>query len=125
MIKFTLGLELFKLDRILDATGFSSGPSIKWHGVRLGHPDWASWSHTLSFELIHREAAEHLFVMLNLYKQDLSFQIPHPSANRRWYRIADTSLPAPDDFRSIEDASQVATDTYSATSYSVTILLAQ
>jgi glycogen operon protein len=125
MIKFTIGLELFRLDKILDTTGLPLRPSIKWHGLSLGYPDWASWSHTLAFELIHKEASEHLFVMLNFFSKDLSFDLPGLSANRKWYRIADTSLSSPDDFCKIEDAPEVTTNKYSMTSFCVSILLAR
>jgi glycogen operon protein len=125
MIKFTIGLELFRLDKILDTTGLPLRPSIKWHGLSLGYPDWASWSHTLAFELIHKEASEHLFVMLNFFSKDLSFDLPGLSANRKWYRIADTSLSSPDDFCKIENAPEVTTNKYSMTSSCVTILLAR
>jgi isoamylase len=125
MIKFTIGLELFRLDKILDTTGLNLRPSIKWHGVSLGNPDWASWSHTLSFELIHKEASEHLFIMLNFFSKDLSFDLPGLSANKKWYRIADTSLSSPDDFCKIEDAPEVTTKKYSMTSSCVSVLLAR
>jgi glycogen operon protein len=125
MIKFTIGLELFRLDKILDTTGLPLRPSIKWHGLSLGYPDWASWSHTLAFELIHKEASEHLFVMLNFFSKDLSFDLPGLSANRKWYRIADTSLSSPDDFCKIENAPEVTTNKYSMTSSCVSILLAR
>lgn len=125
MIRFTLGLELFKLDKILDTTGSTLGPSIKWHGVKLGCPDWASWSHTLSFELIHAKASEHLFVMLNFFDKDLSFDIPPLPPNQKWYRIADTSLSSPYDFCTTEDAHEVMTNKYSMTSFCLSILSAR
>ena len=125
MIKFTVGLELFKVDKILDTTGSSLRPSIKWHGVSLGSPDWAIWSHTLSFELIHKEASEHLFVMLNFFSKSLSFDLPVLSSYREWYRIADTSLSSPDDFCRIEDAPEVTANKYFMTSPCVGILLAR
>ena len=125
MIKLTRGLELFKLDKILDATGSTHKPSIKWHGVELRYPDWASWSHTLSFELTHKNASEHLFVMLNFFSKVLSFDIPRLSENRKWLRIADTSLPSPNDFCKIEDAPEVTTNKYPMTPFCVAILLAR
>jgi len=125
MIKFTRKLDLFKLDKILDATGSALKPSVKWHGVDLGYPDWASWSHTLSFELIHKNASEHLFVMLNFFSKDLSFDIPRLSENRKWFKIADTSLPSPNDFNKIEDAPELTTNKYPMTPFCVAILLAR
>lgn len=122
MINFTIGLGLFNLEEILVTTESNLKPSIKWHGVNLGNPDWSSWSHTLSFELINPRVFEHLFVMLNFFNKDLSFDIPRLPTDQKWYRVIDTSLPSPSDFCTIEDAPEITANKYSMTSFCVSIL---
>ncbi|MCA9102380.1 MAG: glycogen debranching protein GlgX [Planctomycetales bacterium] len=78
--------------------GAPGATSITWHGVQLENPDWGDDSHTLAYELRHRPSGEHLHVMLNAFWKPLDFALPATADGRRWHRLVDTSLAAPEDF---------------------------
>jgi isoamylase len=74
---------------------------ISWHGCRLYNPGWYDpSSRVLAFTL--GGFAEELLddvdihVMLNMEWENLDFDVP-PLIGRKWYRVIDTSAPAPDD----------------------------
>jgi glycogen operon protein len=74
------------------------GPDVFWHGVRLNQPDWGADSHSLAFELVNPLKAEHLFIVLNAYSEQLEFELPSLSRGVHWHRLIDTAMPSPDDF---------------------------
>ncbi len=75
---------------------------IDWHGCRLNPPDWNDPSaHALSFTMggfpdDNGHESDDIHVILNMYWQDLDFDIPVVDG-RRWYKIIDTSQPSPND----------------------------
>jgi glycogen operon protein len=69
--------------------------SREWHGIELGQPDWASWSHTLAWSLSDRHHGPLLWCGLNAYVTPMDFQLPTCPAG--WLRVIDTSLPADQD----------------------------
>jgi len=71
---------------------------ITWHGVRLNQPDWGDNSHALAFELLHPQGEEHVYVMLNAFWEQLSFELPTLPSEQTWHRLVDTSLESPQDF---------------------------
>ncbi len=122
LIRFTQAREIFREERFWVSAGQEA--HLTWHGVRLGQPDWSDDSHSLAFELHQPDAErdEHLYVMLNAYWEALSFELP---AGRRWRRIVDTALPAPDDFSDSETAPPVKGGKYRLEARSVAILMAR
>jgi glycogen operon protein len=61
----------------------------EWHGVELGQPDWAAWSHTLAWSLHDHQNHPLLWCGMNAYADDLSFAVPPcPSG---WLRVIDTA----------------------------------
>jgi isoamylase len=65
----------------------------QWHGVELGQPDWASWSHTIAWGLSSREGRPLLWCGMNAYHKDLEFEIPR--SERQWLKAIDTAQAMP------------------------------
>jgi isoamylase len=90
--KESFGLSLNELLRRAD---------IEWHGVRLGEPDWADYSHSVAFTVRsrRRQIPFWLHVMFNAYWEALDFELPLApvAAISGWQRWIDTSLDSPED----------------------------
>ncbi|MGC9198816.1 MAG: glycogen debranching protein GlgX [Acidobacteriaceae bacterium] len=69
---------------------------IEWHGVKLHAPDLSEDSHTLAATGFWQdEPVFHL--MMNAYWEPLWFAVPCPASGGPWFRLIDTSEPAPRD----------------------------
>jgi isoamylase len=79
---------------------------LDWHGVKLGHPDWADHSHALAFTLRSFHMRFLIHVMLNAYWEPLEFEIPpvDHSEEGGWRRCIDTAMQSPDDVAQWRDA---------------------
>ena len=62
----------------------------QWHGVQLGKPDWASWSHCLAFSVHRGRQGAALWIGFNAYFKAMHFDLPEPSSP--WCRLIDTAL---------------------------------
>ena len=91
-----------------------------WHGVDLGQPDWAAWSHTLAWSLHDHENNALLWCGLNAYGQDLDFALPACSAG--WLRVIDTGYAADEDIPAEPQALEAST--LQLTSRSTVLLVA-
>jgi isoamylase len=71
---------------------------LDWHGVRLGHPDWADYSHTLAFTLRSLDTRFLMHLMLNAYWEPLEFEVP-PAEDEEsgWRCCIDTAASSPGD----------------------------
>jgi len=67
----------------------------QWHGVELGKPDWASWSHCLAMSLHRGKRGAVLWAGFNAYFKSMHFDLPEPASP--WHRLIDTALPAGED----------------------------
>jgi glycogen operon protein len=79
----------------------STDPSHRWrqwHGVQLGKPDWAAWSHTLAWSINDSREGPLLWCGLNAYSKAIHFDLPVAPAG--WLRVIDTALPPGDDLPS-------------------------
>ncbi len=123
-IRLTQSFELFREERFWGASN-GQRPRIRWHGVRLGEPDWSSDSHSLAYGLRHEEAGELLHVMLNAWWEPLEFELPPPPPGISWHRVLDTSLPAPEDLVHPGEAPRHESGLYSLAPRSVGLLLAR
>lgn len=123
LIHFIQSLEIFQQESFLEVTYGSQKPHIVWHGTCLGQPDWSFDSHSLAFTLRHPKAEEHLYVILNAYREPLAFELPPLGQAERWHRIIDTALPAPDDFCERSTAPPVEGDRYMAKARSSVVLM--
>jgi isoamylase len=82
---------------------------IRWHGVRLGEPDWSDDSHSLAFHTRSPERYRVFHTMLNAYWEPLEFQVPAaPDGGNSWRRIVDTACAAPCDCCAEEQAPPLA-----------------
>jgi glycogen operon protein len=90
-----------------------------WHGVRLGQPDWADWSHSLAFEAVLPGEGLHVYLILNAWWEPLAFELPPAAAWRRWI---DTALDSPQDIMPWEEAPLVPDPAYRAAPRSVVVM---
>jgi glycogen operon protein len=97
-----------------------------WHGVKLGQPDWSSWSHSLAFCTEFPREKLLFYVILNAYWEPLEFELPPISARGGgpWGRWIDTSLDSPDDIVEWKMRPSVSGQTYHAGPRSVVVLFA-
>ena len=63
----------------------------QWHGVELGKPDWASWSHCLALSVHKGNDGAVLWAGFNAYFKAMHFDLP--DAASPWHRLIDTALP--------------------------------
>jgi glycogen operon protein len=118
--KFFLGEDLDD-DRV---------PDLTWFAPDLGRPNWHDPSvRTLCYQLDATEetadrSAARLFFILNAHFETQWVKLPALDPGQGWYRIIDTSLPSPADFK--EPGQEVAIDPldhYIANSRSSVVLL--
>lgn len=88
-----------------------AGAEFKWHGVKLGDPDYSESSHSLALSFrFSPTRIGHL--MINAWMENLRFELPPPDGG--WRRVIDTSLESPEDIQLegmlIEDGSYVVRD---------------
>jgi glycogen operon protein len=70
----------------------------QWHGVEIGRPDWAEWSHTLAWSLNDAVQGPLLWCGMNSFSRAIHFDLPVcPSG---WSRVLDTALPPGSDLPS-------------------------
>ena len=90
------GPQIKMLDSVLRST------KLQWHGVKPYQPDWSDHSHSIG--LIYYWGTYNVFtyIFVNAYWQDLEVELPPVPGyvNRHWYRLIDTSLPAPNEIKS-------------------------
>ena len=98
---------------------------IAWHGCRLSGPGWNDPNaRALAFTMGGFEDDPDLHVMMNMYWEALDFELP-AVMGRGWFRVIDTSLPAPEDFAEPEREVEIAGDSYRVNSRSVVVLISQ
>ena len=69
--------------------------SHQWHGVEIGKPDWASWSHCLAWSVNSPTEGPRLWCGMNAYYKAMHFDLPPTPSG--WRRVIDTGLPADED----------------------------
>jgi glycogen operon protein len=124
LIDFTGSYSLFHQKHEPARYPGSTGTSIIWHGVHLNGPDFSGQSHSIALEIRTADGEEHVFVMLNSYWEDLSFELPHPGPKRSWRRVIDTSLPEGEDFVPLGKAPKVVHGRYRLADRSSAVLVA-
>jgi glycogen operon protein len=98
-------------------------PDVAWHGERLDEPAWHDGSaRLLAFTLAGEEDGEQLLhIILNM--DDCVRTVALPSVEgRRWRRIVDTALPAPQDILSLEKEAVVESERCRVQARSVVVL---
>jgi glycogen operon protein len=96
--------------------------TTRWHGVKLGQPDWSDHSHSLAFEAELAREGIRIYAILNAYWEPLEFELP-PAGESSWLRWIDTSLGSPDDIIPWQTAPLLSAHVYRAAPRSVVVLL--
>ena len=100
------------------STGWAS--DISWHGTGPD-PDLSPGSHTIAFHLRGAVLGDiDLYVMINAYWQNLTFEIQAPG---QWRRIVDTALTTPSDIVEASAAPSVADRRYDVAGRSIVVLI--
>ena len=91
--------DVVDLDTTFSLNQLLQHSRLDWHGVRLGHPDWADYSHSLAFTLRSFHARFLIHVMLNAYWEPLEFEVPQVEDTEEsgWRCCLDTAAPSPAD----------------------------
>jgi len=105
IIAFRTANPMLRRDEFLtgrDMVG-SGYPDISWHGTLPWKPDWTVQSKTLAFMLCGRHGKQiggpphFIYCAFNMYHKPLDFTLPVLPKGMRWFRVADTARPSPDD----------------------------
>jgi glycogen operon protein len=98
--------------------------SVRWHGVKLNKPDWATHSRSLAAELLSQCGPVCLYAIFNGYHADLEFELPPAPGveSQPWRLCIDTAKPSPYDILPLREAPAFASSTYLAQARSVVLL---
>jgi glycogen operon protein len=116
---FRLLLALRRRHPLLGSTRFWRD-RVTWHGVSA-EADRSWTSHSLAFEVAEEEGRL-LYVMINGYWEDLSFQLP---GGTQWQRAIDTGLPSPLDIMEASAGENLSSDSglYQVRARSIAVLI--
>ena len=102
--------------------------NISWHGVKPGAADFSTSSRFIAWvlEAYHTDQRSDvpIYVATNTYWEELHVELPE-TANRRWYRVVDTSLPVGDDIVPEEEAFFLPSNSYVLRPRSCIVLVGQ
>jgi isoamylase len=87
-------------------------PRVRWHGMRVGEPDWSYASRTVALTLTEAADDVAIHMMFNAHDGVLRFELPQPASGRKWWRVVDTARPAPDDILNAGREVPVGADFY-------------
>ncbi len=115
-------------DASLDTEGLSLNALLRrsridWHGVKLNQPDWADCSHSIAVTVRGLRGSFAVHLMINAWWEELRFELPSRSGERRWRRWIDTSRPSPDDICDWRDAPPFPGRTCTVASRSIVALV--
>jgi isoamylase len=97
---------------------------VSWHGRRVGDPDWTGQGRLLAFQLHGGHDRPHLYVIFNAHWEWQRCELPAHDGQRRWRRLVDTNLPAPEDIVDEKDAIPLRpADAYNVAPRSAVILI--
>jgi glycogen operon protein len=94
---------------------------MMWHGTKAYHPDWQDYSRSLAFSLSYPEHNEYLYVILNAYWKDLTFELPKLQESRKWFPVIDTHKSYPKDFSNLKRSGGLKNNLYKAAPRSVVV----
>lgn len=77
--------------------------NVKWHGKLPNEPEWENADSSFLAVSLHPEIPSQptfgdIYIGFNSQNSHVVATLPDPPAEMSWYRIADTSLPYPDNF---------------------------
>ena len=98
---------------------------ISWHGTKIFSPGWDDpESRALSYTLGGFDGADDVHVMMNMYWEDLEFELPAINA-RNWYEAINTSKPSPMDIVTLGNELKIADAVYSVPGRSIVVLVSR
>ena len=102
------------------------GTNLKWHGVKVGQPDWATSSHSIALTVDMRDERLTLHLIANAYWEALDFELPQTGRpGIAWRRWINTALESPQDIVHWEAALPVPSSAIRAEPRSVIVLFAE
>jgi isoamylase len=125
LIESRLRRDMAKEEFNMSLQQWLSRAEFKWHGVKLNHPDWSERSQAIAIEVQSLSGSVHIHYMINAHSGSLSFELPKLDGTAAWRRWIDTSLSAPDDICTWEDAPKISGLTYEVIDHSMVVLICQ
>jgi isoamylase len=105
-----------------NARGFKQ---ICWHGLKLNDPGFEDgFARALSFTMGADDDAEDLHVLLNMYVEPLTFDLPYLQ-ERKWFRAIDTMLAPPDDIANLGAEPVISDSSYKAGPFSIVVFVSR
>ena len=97
---------------------------IKWHGIRLGQPDWGRDSHSVAVALHNHALNQVRYIAVNASSKLLDFELPPMDGEKSsgWLRMVDTSLPSPFDVLEVGNGIRVDGNQYLVNPRSIIML---
>ncbi|MDG4945273.1 glycogen debranching protein GlgX [Weeksellaceae bacterium KMM 9713] len=86
LIKYTLKHRTFSHPTYFEGVPNEEIPFTKFHGIKQNEPDWSYHSRSLAYEIIAPMYEEHFYIIMNMYHEDLEFQLPAGD----WEHVFDT-----------------------------------
>ena len=98
---------------------------VSWHGCRLHQPGFDDPDgRVLAFTLAGDADGPDIHVILNMYWEDLDFDIPDVDG-RTWFRVVDTARPSPEDIVEPGQEVPISDGVYRAKGRSVVVLVSR
>ena len=102
------------------------GTNLKWHGVKLGQPDWRMFSHSIALTVEMPDEGVTLHLIANAYWEALNFELPQIGRpGTPWRRWINTGLDSPQDIVHWEAAPPTPSSFVRAEPGSVIVLFAE
>jgi isoamylase len=100
-------------------------PDVQWRGCHLNSPGWSDPdARVLTVTLAGFDGEEDIHAMMNMYWEDLTFEIPS-LPNRRWFRAVSTASSSPDDIADPGGGVPFDDSLYSVQARSIVVLVSR
>lgn len=110
-------------EEIINDRGFSN--NFQWHGIKLNQPGFEdSEARVLSFTIGGIDKEEDIHVMINMYWENLNFEIPLLE-QRNWHVSIDTSQNSPHDISEICSDIKLSSNEYIVLGRSIVVLISK
>lgn len=76
---------------------FLTSSDIIWHGHKANTPSWDHGSRFIAYTLIDPKGHD-LYIAFNAHYEEAHIELPQRKDKKHWYKMIDTSLPAPQHF---------------------------
>ena len=99
-------------------------PTITWHGLYQGKPDFSWESRSIGMHFVAGRVDQDLYLIAHAAEYDGVFELPELPSLKAWYRVVDTRLRSPDDIAATgEEIALSDQHTYAVGAYSVVLLI--